>query len=109
MDESKTVDDLSHKSDSDHDIPDQPQNILHPEKPTSNHNRTDIIVFPGCVACSDTSKLRTLHKCTKEGCENLFHSNYSVDKNEYICTKLQIPTTAPTPNTPPPTDTLTTE
>jgi hypothetical protein len=82
---------------------------LLPEKLTSNPDLADIIVIPGCVACTDTSKLRTLHKYTKEVCENLIHTSCSVEKHEYVCTKHQIPTTAPKPPDPPVTDTTTTD
>jgi hypothetical protein len=107
--DSKIIDDPSHISDSENGPPNQPQNILLPEKPTSNPDVSDIIVIPGCVACTDTSKLRTLHKCTKDGCENLIHTRCSVDMHEFVCPKHQIPTTAPKPPDPPVTVTTNTD
>jgi hypothetical protein len=94
-----TVDDRSENLDNDensdvHANKDNPQ-------PSTPPTQDDIIVPPACVVCKETSKLRALHKCNIQGCDNLLHASCSSQKDEIVCDNHQIPTTDPKPTDPP--------
>jgi hypothetical protein len=72
-------------------------------QPSTPPTQDDIIVPPVCVVCKETSKLRALHKCNIQGCDNLVHASCSSQKDEIVCDNHQIPTTDPKPTDPPST------